>query len=841
MPFRFLLIPALALALAACNSSEERAAEFFRSGLELREEGDLNRAAIEFRNVFRYDGEHRDARLNLAEILLEQGKVPEAYGQYLRLSEQYPDDLDIRTAMALIAIEARQWDEAERHGRMVVDGGVDTLDARVVGVGLDYRAAVAAEDAEAGAEAVARARAILEEAPDRIIPRQVVIADQVEGGDPAAALDDIDAAIAARPDAIDYQMLKLQILAQGGDDDATEAHLRAMFDRFPDNQEVQSTLIAWYVRNDDFDAAEAFLRELAGPDTGETAGHLAVIRLIEQARGRDAAMAEVARLAEANEGDVANSLFYRSLEASYRFDGGEAEDAIAALQAALETAEAARDPEAEDAAALGTEIRRVKGLLAQILLSRGDVVGARALVEEVLAEDSTDVVALRLRGAMLIEDDRPDEAIVDLRRALDQDPRQTDVLLLLAEAHGRNGNRELMGERLATAVQVSGAAPRESLRYVRYLLDDDRAAAARTVLADAREANPRNVDILVETARLALREDALGTVRSALADLERIADADPAAARAATSLRSALLLRSDRREEGLAMLAEQAGAAGEDARSVLAIVQARLAAGEIAEARTYLDDLRAQSPDSADLRLIDAALLAAEGDLEGSEATLRAILEDVPGAPEAVRLLYGQLNAQGRAEEASEVLATALKAQPDSRALRMMRAGELELAGELDAAIEVYDGLYESNSGDIVVANNLASLLTTHREDEASLERASAVAQRLRGTQVPAFQDTYGWIAHRRGDYGEALSYLEPAAEGLPSNPLVNFHLGMTYARLDRPDEARDRLERALELFGEAQVPQVAMARDTLAQLDAAPTEATDAVDGADGDAPAAD
>jgi len=70
----------------------------------------------------------------------------------------------------------------------------------------------------------------------------------------------------------------------------------------------------------------------------------------------------------------------------------------------------------------------------------------------------------------------------------------------------------------------------------------------------------------------------------------------------------------------------------------------------------------------------------------------------------------------------------------------------------------------------VVVANNLASLLTAHRTDDASLDRAYRIARRLRGIDVPAFQDTYGWIAHRRGDYAEALDYLRPAALR-PSTP----------------------------------------------------------------------
>lgn len=75
----------------------------------------------------------------------------------------------------------------------------------------------------------------------------------------------------------------------------------------------------------------------------------------------------------------------------------------------------------------------------------------------------------------------------------------------------------------------------------------------------------------------------------------------------------------------------------------------------------------------------------------------------------------------------------------------------------------------------------------------------------LRGQAIPAFQDTYGWIAFRRGNLDEAKSHLEPAAAGLPEDALVQMHLGLLYERLSRREEAVSQLERALAL-GAAQV-----------------------------------
>lgn len=831
------LLPAMAVmaafVLSGCESSADRATRYYDSGLALLEAGDLDRAAVEFRNVFRYDGAHEDARRRLAEIMVAQDNVSGAYGQYLRLAEQYPETADIRRRLAEIAINQGQWAEADRHGRRAVELEPEPLEARAIAVALDYRQAALDEDAEARATLAQTARDLLEEAPENMALRRVAIVHALDSDDPARALPDVEAALARDPGSLEFAMLKLQILANAGDDARTGAWIQEVYERFPENADVQRTLISWYLQQQDFDGAEAFLRRLAGDDTAAPEGHVAVVRLIETARGRDAALAELDRLIAANSGDpeadaaddgpeggtdrAANATFYRSMQAAYRFEEGDADGAIAMLQDLVEGAEPS------------TETQRIRGMLAQMLLATDNRVGARALAEEILATDPANGVALKVRARMLIDADEPRAAIEDLRAALDQNPRDSETILLLADAHERDGSRELMGERLATAVEVSRSGARESLRYAAFLLEDGRTGPARSVLTDARAASPTDLDVLVQLARLALEDGSTRLVEEIIADLDRIED--PRAADTATSLRTALLLRRDDVDGGLALLAERAGEG--DAEAVLAVVRTQVSAGRVDEARRYLDGLLADAPDDENLRLIDAALAASEGNVSRTEEILRDVIAGNPQATAPVRQLYGILTAQGRTPEATALLDRALAAQPEARMLQLFKAGELERGGDIPGAIAIYDALYTRNSDDIVVANNLASLLATHSQDDATLARAAAVARRLRGTDVAPFQDTYGWIAYRQGNLDEALAYLEPAAARLPDDPLVQYHLGMTYAGLDRDADAARTLERALDLAGDSALSQFDSARDTLSGLraDAAADPAADAAE----------
>ncbi len=130
MPFALTFARVLAvsatLALAACDNAEERAEKHYQEGLTLLEAGDVDRALVEFRNVFKLNELHREARRAYAEVERDRGNLRAAYGQYLRLVEQYPDDFEARKALLEMAIPEGNWPEIERHLTLAADRGPRT-------------------------------------------------------------------------------------------------------------------------------------------------------------------------------------------------------------------------------------------------------------------------------------------------------------------------------------------------------------------------------------------------------------------------------------------------------------------------------------------------------------------------------------------------------------------------------------------------------------------------------------------------------------------------------------------------------------------------------------------
>jgi len=200
------------------------------------------------------------------------------------------------------------------------------------------------------------------------------------------------------------------------------------------------------------------------------------------------------------------------------------------------------------------------------------------------------------------------------------------------------------------------------------------------------------------------------------------------------------------------------------------------------------------------LRLRNALALshAASQDFAAAEREFETILQARPDAVSIYLQLARLRGAQDQSEAARQTIDDGLAQVPDAADLLWAKASYLQQSGDVDAAIEIYEGLYARNSGSLVVANNLASLLTTYRDDEDSLARAEVITRRLEGTDVPAFQDTYGWLLFRRGEVQAALPYLEGASAGLPQDPTVQLHLGEVYAALGRRADALAQFNKAL-------------------------------------------
>ncbi len=789
----------LTIFLAGCDSPEERAEEHYQRAMALLAEGDATSAQIEFRNALQQNQGLAKARLEFARSLASEGNPREAAGHYLRLVEQNPDDGTAHLELARLAIGLGDFQMASTHVRRAFelfpeDPGAKELMATVV-----FREG----DAERG---VAMANEVLAENPSSIAARLVLIAERMSSEDFEAALDLTDAALVDAPDDPDLNVARLALLERLGNTQGVGDQLKRMVDADPENDQTAQALLRWHLSQGDNASALALLRDIAARSPEDPTGRLNVAQFMLETEGPDAARAELQRLVE-SESD--NAPFLQAL-AQLDFALGRRDEAIEGLRTLTSV-----DQDTP-------ELRDLRIALAQMLLATAERDEAAALVDQVLTADPQHVDALKMRARRHIDADSPEQALLDLNSALANAANDPEILTLMAEAHEREGAHDLAGQRLARAVEAADFRAAEALRYAGYLVADGRLAPAEDTVLDALRRAPQNLELLSLLGRIHLEREDYGRVRQ-LAGTIRDTGVQ-GSAELANGLELAALQAEGRTDEMIGTLSELATDGSEDIRPKLALIQTHLASGDTDAASAVVDQLLAEDPENLAARYAQAAVHVMRGETEAAEAGYRDLIAGTPRLAVAHQALVALLARTGRGEEAEAALAEGIAATDRDPSLLVLESQRLMAAEDFEGAIAIFDELYALDTSNVVVANNLASLLSTHRTDQESLDRAFQVARRLRGSENPYFQDTYGWLLTGRGDYQQALTYLEPAAAALTSDALTQFHLAKTYDALERWDEARAAFERAVEVAGpESDLPQIAEARTRITEIEAMP------------------
>jgi len=802
-PIKLIAITALCLSLAACKSAEEQAEERFQSALALVEEGDYARAVVELKNVFQIDGAHREARWTLAQIELnERSNAREAYSQLLRLAEQYPDDLEVRVLLSQLAFENRNFDELDRHGIAAENLAPNDPRVETIGIARQYRdAAVARDDSEMN-KIAREAKIRLNESPKDIVLRNILMDAAVRDRDFIEALEHIDTLIELRPAERRVYDQRLAVIAEMGDAAETETQLLSMVDIFPEDIEIKATLLRFYLSTNRRDDAETFLRNISSPSDEDPSAFFDLIRFVAETKGDDAALVEIERAIAENPKPGP----FRALRASLWYSSGDTEKAITEMEDIIASS-------SED-----DDISGIKISLARMLFGQENEVGARRLVEEVIAEDSLNAEALKIRAQWQINGDEIDLAIADLRQALDVDPDDADAMTMLATAYSRLGSHDLARDFLSLAASASNFAPEETARYASRLINEEQYLPAEDALLSSLRLNPGNENILRLLGQVYILSGDEARARQVADTLRRGGTGSGAAIAAA--LEAEIVSQREGAEEALNYLAEVANSAGGGLTSQILLLRSRLAAGDIEGASALVQKLTEENPDSIELKSVAASLQAVEGNFETAEQNFREIVATNPRIARNWIELIRVLGVQNKTDEQAAALNQALEALPDDPSLLWAQASLLQANGDIDGAIAVYESLYQTDSSSLVIANNLASLLATFKNDEESIERAFVIARRLRDTEVPQFQDTYGWIVHRRGDSEEALTYLEAAAAALADDPIVQYHYGMALSGLGRTEDAIAQLQKAVSLAGTDDTrEQFKIARDEIFRL----------------------
>jgi tetratricopeptide (TPR) repeat protein len=345
--------------------------------------------------------------------------------------------------------------------------------------------------------------------------------------------------------------------------------------------------------------------------------------------------------------------------------------------------------------------------LAELYIHAGRTDRLERLVEETLdgLQDTADRNALRVKlgKALLLDEDRADDAMGVLRDVLLEDPQHDEAQELLAEHLERAGKTEELLELLRNqlmAAQGSGnldAIKATSIRLARRLAAED-PAEAESVYRNALDSAPADPDLL----RALLEHLGLDHEAAERAELmERLLQADDPQS-AATLTRELVALREDMEDEAGVLRALEIG--------------------------------YSRNPGDLELRELLEQSYRDRGDFVGLARVLSNAAEETEDADAKLTLLKEAavvyrdlLHDPGTA---ADLLRKATELAPDDPGLKMETANTLTAAGDHQGAIELVTVVLDATGEDDPVRAQLlatrAAILSSSGDEGSALEDLEA-------------------------------------------------------------------------------------------------------------------
>ncbi len=757
------------ISISGCDSKQERKAKYLQQGKDFASEKNLDKAKVSFKNVLQIDPNDVGALGEFGKLANVQKDYQAAFGYFSKVVELEPNNFDANVEIAKLYGMSGDIAKATAYIETAEKSQPDSIAPLIV------RASLAARSGDTTA-AIALARQALEKAPESEDAAAILAAVYLKAGDAAAVEPVLTSALSFHPDSAALLSLLASLYQLKNEPDNVWETLRKLTALEPDNFDRWASVIKYLVNTKSIDKAQALLDEYiqAHPDHSES----------------KLAKVELAQITDQN--DLAKTLLQEYIQKW----PDEYDYPLALATLTLKLGDNAKAIELLKGVELNAEGKpeaiKAKNSLARLSAQDKDFAAADAKISEVLKINANDLDALQLRGGLALQRGDFRLAIGDFRAVLKDKPAVSELYQSLAMAYLRSEQPDLAIDTLRNAVRNFPDKVEIKINLGQLLRSTKDLNGAIAQYQAAYKINPKDETLAQSLVDLLLTQEQWSEVRN-------IAQTFIATEQNVALGHYFLGLNALGQKQYPAAITEFDAVLEkkpQNNEALTARVNTMLATKQAAQARTWLKSRLEKFPDNVAMLNLAGELAMESGDYpEAHEYFKKAIgLEPkwpIPYSRDATTLMRMTNN-----DAAIAVLQQGIGAMPQELTLINELSALYEKLGRTDDAIQNHQQAYERTGRPAVIANNLAMLLITYRQDEASKKQALELVRSLETSSNPMFIDTAGWVYFKLGQIEKSRSLLENASSKADV-PVVNYHLGMLYHADKNAVKARQYLTKA--------------------------------------------
>ena len=757
--------------IAACSSGEDRQEKYLERAKVYYDEGDIDKARIEARNVLQINPKNTAARQLLGEISYDDGDIRKAYGMFLSVLDESPDNIAAHTSMAKIYIAVKDYDKTIEHSNSIL--AIESNNALVLG----YKAlALAGQGDIAKAEEVAAEALLID--PGSTEALGVMVQKYFNEKSNEKGLAVLERGQLANPDEVRIISMKISLLENMGKTEAVETELIGLADKFPEEARYTQTLAKYYVRESDLDAAEAVLRGFADNNEDDISAKLSIISFLLQQRSKEQAIEQAENYLEQ---DKDQSKFSAALAQLHLFTGDK-DSAVSVLEAAVD-----RDPRSVGSI-------EARNILVSIYLQEESVDKANNLLSEVLEIEPENSDALLTRARLSLSNGEIKDGISDLRVILKNDPESVIAMTLLAGAQELEGSEGLALDNYKKLMTLQEPDLSVLTSAARLAISSEQYQEAESYIRQALELEGDNASLVTNLVKLLVLKEDWDAARSFA---NRLVDSEKSSA-LGYFLLAGLDTRLEDNDSAIKNLKASLKAEPKGVESLTGLSSLITQQNGLEAAVAFVGEHCESYPAQAHCRHLFGSLLAQSGKLD-----LAIIeLEEALSLNDKLLITYRQLaKIYGFQRDKDSVIAVLERglAITQDQGLAFDMANFYYQIGDFQKSSEIYLSMIDADENALTAKNNLAMLYAEFLNTPENIKAANALIADLQDSENPAFLDTVGWVLYLTGEYDRSVTYLQAAVDKVGSSSLLQYHLGMAFYKLEDSANAKVHLELAVQ------------------------------------------
>lgn len=767
-----LLFVFLLLIVQGCGKSEDKIKHYLANGKSLYQQGNFDKAKIEFKNVIQLDSKQAEAYYHLALIDEKMQNWQGMFANLTQVTRLDPKNNDAFLKLGRLNLLSGRIDETLKHVDAVLKNAADNPDA------LALKGAALVKQGKLD-DAMALADQVLKQRPGHADAVSLKAVIYLSKNDTPAALATVETALQAKPDDLSLLLLRLQVHTQGKNIAAVEQDYLGLIKQFPDKLEYTYALVKHYADNAQGDKALSTLQALIDSHPDKLQPKLLMVDLQMQKTPELAEKSLTAYLAQYPE---ETDLHFR-LAALYTKQNklAEAKQALTKIVDLKPTAK---------------EGLNAKILLAKFALQENDTELAYNLVKQVLSADGRHLEGLLLKARLDMQKGQYDQVISNLRVASTDYSSSDEALVLMGQAYLKKNSPELAEENFRKALDINPANFDALIPVTSNMIKNKDIARADELLQKALAVKPDHPGTLQALAQVKL-------MQKDWAGAQKVADviaSKPKGAGFSKFLGGKISENQGLYKEAIGQYKEALTISPDLTDALLGMATSYEALKQDKDMYAFLEEFISAHPDNSYLWLLKSQLLAKDKRLDDALKVLSEAVGKWPKAPEFYEAMATIHMGKKESDKAIAILNKGLETMPDQARLGIMLASIYEQIGDYAKSLETYDALIAKYPNIDLAVNNLVSLLLDHFNTKENIDRAVTLAKRFELSGQPYFVDSYAWALINNGKNDEALQLLRDVVKKMPEVPVFRYHLGVAYHKTKNKALAVTELEEALKL-----------------------------------------